>query len=132
MGYEYCSNDAKGNERFERESDEGFEAESGESKTFGLGIEKLEKILYNSRNIVFELFERFKKGELKNWSFSDLNEELSGLTSRLEFVDEINADYSDLTGRPSNFYNQYQKFAKVVAQSLNSEIMNRMLEGDYR
>lgn len=103
-----------------------------ELKAQGIDIGTLEKILYDERNIIFELFNRFEEGELKNWDLSELNEELFEIIDKSEFVDKINRTYSYLTGKSSDFYRQYEKFAEKTIKCLNFEIIYRKMDGDYK
>ena len=108
-----------------------YNAVRNELVKYDLDVDKINKFLYNERNLIFNLSKKFKASELKNWPLELMLDEMEELAKQDELVRTANGKYSELTGKSSDFYNQYSKFLGETRESLSIEIQTRKLNGEY-
>ena len=103
-----------------------------ELKEYGWDPDILEDFLYRKRKGALDVYNKISDTGLKSFNFDDLNNVIPELYKQLFLMEGVNKDYSDLTGRTSDFYKQGEKFINNILSSLTLELELRKLNGDFR
>ena len=119
--------------RLQEMTETQFNQEVDEELTFRrMNLGRMEKFLYNERNMILALSGKFNKEGLKPLSLDRLYNDFEDLVEQSNIVHSVYETYSKITEEPCNFYEQYKRILGDVLECLDLEIKEKEMEGDYR